>query len=228
MWTASHISAIAPASRSSRTWAGGQVFGAGVLLGGRPMASPMARGTVRAFSRRSAPAGVGRRAYGRSVRRRHGAHGPSGRRLPDVPGRSSGVSTPRLPLVWHLYDSPAGPPAADAVIIGCKSVRSPVVGTSMTAHTDPVHATAAWPTGPASAEVALPLLCEATSQGWILGEPGAIHRRHSKQQTARPAHWDSADGTTPDETLLTRLEAIRILGRHRSPSQHMTVTGGLS
>ena len=68
----------------------------------------------------------------------------------------------------------------------------------------------------------------AVKWGWMIDEPGANYRRHSKQQTAQPAHWDPAERAALDEVLLPRLEAMRSLGWRWSPSQGMTATGELS
>ncbi|MGQ4385054.1 GltA [Streptomyces sp. SAS_270] len=123
------------------------------------------------------------------------------------------------------HDPPAGLLADGVMMDGYKSGRFPVVGTTMTAHTALVHAMGAWPAVPASEDVALLLLCEAVSQGWMIDEPGAIYRKHPKKQTAQPAHWDPAERAALDGILLPRLEAIRSLGWRWSPSQGMTATG---
>lgn len=117
---------------------------------------------------------------------------------------------------------PAGPLVNDALIAAYKSGRFPVVGTTMTAYTDLVHAMGGWPVFPAADDVALLLLCEAVSQGWMIDEPGAIYRKHSEQEATQPGHWDPTVRAELDEILLPRLEALRSLDWHWSPSQGFT------
>ncbi|SEE66361.1 Glycosyl transferase family 2 [Streptomyces sp. 2231.1] len=116
------------------------------------------------------------------------------------------------------HDPPAGRLADDTMLAGYKALRFPVVGTTLTAYTDLVHAVGGWPAVPASEDVALLLLCEAVSQGWMIDEPGAIYRKHSSQATAQQAHWDSEERAALDDLLLPRIEALQGLGWSWKPN----------
>lgn len=60
----------------------------------------------------------------------------------------------------------------------------PVMGTTMTAHTDLVRALGGWPALPGFEDAALLLACEAVSDGWMQEQPGEIYRKHATQSTA--------------------------------------------
>ncbi|GGP32378.1 glycosyl transferase [Streptomyces capoamus] len=126
------------------------------------------------------------------------------------------------------HDPPAGPLANDVMLVGYQTQRFPVVGTTMTAYTDLVLAMGGWPAVPASEDVALLLLCEAVSQGWMIEEPGAIYRKHSAQSTAQAAHWDPVERSALDDVLLPRLEGLRALGWRWSPMQGLAAPGRTS
>ncbi|MFF8911559.1 glycosyltransferase family 2 protein [Streptomyces olivaceoviridis] len=123
------------------------------------------------------------------------------------------------------HDPPAGRLADDVMLAGYQAQRFPVVGTTMTAYTDLVQALGGWPAVPASEDVALLLLCEAVSQGWMIDEPGAIYRKHPAQSTAQPAHWDPVERAALDDVLLPRLEGLRSLGWRWSPAQGLAGPG---
>ncbi|MEV0505432.1 glycosyltransferase family A protein [Streptomyces spectabilis] len=116
------------------------------------------------------------------------------------------------------YDPPPGPLEDGVMLAGYQAARFPVVGTTMTAHTDLVNALGGWAAVPASEDVALLVLCEAVSQGWMLKEPGAIYRKHPRQSTAQPAHWDPDERAALEEVLMPRLDALRSLGWRWNPS----------
>ncbi|MDQ0577902.1 glycosyltransferase [Streptomyces rishiriensis] len=115
------------------------------------------------------------------------------------------------------HDPPTGLLADGVMLAGYQAGRFPVVGTTMTAYADLVVAMGGWPAVPASEDVALLMLCEAVSQGWMIDEPGAIYRKHPQQSTAQPAHWDPAERAALDEVLLPRLSALRGLGWRWTP-----------
>ncbi|MEU0002155.1 glycosyltransferase [Streptomyces microflavus] len=107
------------------------------------------------------------------------------------------------------HDPPAGRLTSGVMAAGYQAGRFPVVGTTLTTYTDLVHTVGGWPAVPASEDVALLLACEAVASGWMIDEPGAIYRKHPKQVTAQPAHWDRTERTALDAVLLSRLEALQ-------------------
>jgi glycosyltransferase involved in cell wall biosynthesis len=114
-------------------------------------------------------------------------------------------------------DPPAGPLAPGVMAAGYQAGLVPVMGTTLTAYTDLVHAVGGWQAVPASEDVALLLACEAVAPGWMLSEPGEIYRRHPDQVTAQPAHWDQAERTALESVTLARLRALSHFGWRWSP-----------
>ncbi|AOR34377.1 hypothetical protein BFF78_27965 [Streptomyces fodineus] len=53
----------------------------------------------------------------------------------------------------------------------------------------------------------------------MLDEPGVIRRTGAEQPAFPPMDRDAAGRGAPDEVLLSGLEALRAIGRHRSPAQ---------
>ncbi|MEU8470141.1 glycosyltransferase [Streptomyces sp. NPDC029006] len=123
------------------------------------------------------------------------------------------------------HDPPAGSLAEDVMLTGYKTGHFPVVGTTLTAYTNLVRAVGGWPAVPASEDVALLLLCEAVSHGWMIDEPGAIYRKHPAQATAQIAHWDPGERAALDDLLLPRLEALRSLRWTWKPTQPLAQEG---
>uniref|UniRef100_UPI002F915D18 glycosyltransferase family 2 protein n=1 Tax=Kitasatospora indigofera TaxID=67307 RepID=UPI002F915D18 len=93
-----------------------------------------------------------------------------------------------------------------------------VMGTTLTVHTDLLHAVGGWPAVPASEDAALLVLLEAVAPGWMIAEPGEIYRKHDGQVTAKAAHWEDAERDALAAVLLTRLDVLRRTGWRWTPA----------
>ncbi|MGW3185470.1 glycosyltransferase family 2 protein [Kitasatospora sp. NPDC001119] len=138
------------------------------------------------------------------------------------------VVSPALDLLpdGTLHGSPIDPPpgllAPGLIADSYRAEAFAVMGTTVTVYTDLLHAVGGWPAVPASEDVALLVLLEAVSPGWMLAEPGEIYRKHPAQVTAQAAHWDQAERDALASVLLTRLDALRQLGWHWTPTTDLT------
>ncbi|RSM97471.1 GltA [Streptomyces sp. WAC 01325] len=116
------------------------------------------------------------------------------------------------------YDPPPGPLAQRALLDGARRGELPVMGTTLTAHTELVRLVGGWPAIPAFEDAALMLFCEAVSQGWMQGEPGEIYRKHPGQHTATAAFHDQEETRVRRQIAVDRAETLHTSG-WRWPSE---------
>lgn len=113
-------------------------------------------------------------------------------------------------------DPEPGPLAPGVMADGEREGLMPVLGGTMTVHTELVHALGGWPPLPAE-DVGLALAVEAVSAGWMQQEAGLLYRRWPKA-----AGWGKdksvASGDSPARTvMLARVDALGAMGWRFTP-----------
>lgn len=115
-------------------------------------------------------------------------------------------------LVPGPYDPPPGPLPPGILAEGYRVGRLAVMGTTLCAYTELLEAVGGWQALPASEDVALLVVCEALSPGWMIGEVSEIYRKHPQQSTADLAYSDPREKASRLSILMSRVEALRRAG----------------
>lgn len=125
-------------------------------------------------------------------------------------------------FVTGPYDPPPGPLPPGILANGYRVGRLAVMGTTLCAYTELIHAVGGWQALPASEDVALLVSCEAVSQGWMIGEVSEIYRKHPEQSTSASAYANPEETATRLAILMARVDSIRRAGWRWTPD-HITL-----
>lgn len=110
------------------------------------------------------------------------------------------------------YDPPEGPLAYETLLTAYDDDLFPVLGTHLTARTPLLLAVGGWPALPAWEAIAVVLRCAAVSDGWMIGTPGGLYRKHPAQTTAQAAYAGVADAAQLRAAVREQAEALRATG----------------
>lgn len=115
------------------------------------------------------------------------------------------------------FDPPAGPLAPGTLLAGHRAGKLQVMGTTMCAYTDLIHAVGGWQAVPSSEDVALLLACEAVADGWMISDVSEIYRKRAVQTVTDPEYMDPAEKAARDGVVFSRADALGRTGWRWTP-----------
>ncbi|MGW1998108.1 GltA [Embleya sp. NPDC001921] len=123
-------------------------------------------------------------------------------------------------LVPGPRDPAPGRLSSGALLEGLLGHRFPVMGTTMTAHTDLIRALGAWPALPGAEDAALLVAASIVADGWMQGTPGELYRKHATQNTSSATHHDTRLRDMRVSSIIDHAHALVRTG-WRWPPQHV-------